>query len=52
MIQVTKEQMKALRKRFPNIHARKTVHKYYVAETNRVVEFLKNNCSDKENRNA
>lgn len=52
MIQVTKEQMKKLRKQFPNIQATKTVHKYYVAETNDVVSFVKNNCKPVENDDA
>lgn len=42
LIQVSKQEMKALRKRFPNIQATRTVNKYYVTETNGVVSFLKN----------
>ena len=48
MIQVTREQMKKLRKQFPNIQATKTVHKYYVAETNAIMAFVKSNCKPPE----
>lgn len=42
MIQVSKEEMKKLRDRFPNIQATRTVHKYYVEERPEIVSFLKN----------
>lgn len=44
MIQVSKDDMKKLRKKFPGIRARKTVHKYYVDEVPRVIAFLKSEC--------
>lgn len=47
MIRVTKEQMKALRKRYPDIQATRTVHGYYVGEYTRVIAFLKNACGRK-----
>ena len=42
MIQVSKEDMKRLRKRFPNIRATRTVHKYYVEERPEFMSFLDN----------
>ena len=52
MIQVTKEEMARLRKRFPNIKATRTVHKYYVEESREIVSFLKNNCENEERSHA
>lgn len=52
MIQVNKENMKKLRKRFPGIRATRTVHKYYVDESPRVVNFLNNNCKAVEHKHA
>lgn len=43
MIQVSKEEMKKLRERFPNILATRTVHKYYVEERPEIMSFLKKN---------
>ena len=40
MIQVSKEEMKKLRERFPGIRATRTVHKYYIEENPRVLAFL------------
>ena len=46
MIQVSKEEMKKLRERFPNIRATRTVHKYYIEENPRVLSFLKGEHRD------
>lgn len=46
MIQVSKEEMKKLRERFPNIRATRTVHKYYIEENPRVLAFLKGEHRD------
>jgi len=51
LIQVSKEEMKKLRERFPHIRATRTVHKYYVDETTKVMNFLKNGCG-MERKNA
>lgn len=52
MIQVSKEEMKKLRERFPMLRATRTVHKYYVDESPRVVAFLKNNVRNGEKKHA
>ena len=52
MIQVSKGEMKLLRARFPRIHARRTVHKYYIEESPKVMAFLKNMYSRKERAHA
>lgn len=41
MVQVTKEEIKKLRERFPDIRATRTVHKYYIEENPRYLRFLK-----------
>lgn len=41
LIQVSKEDMRKLRKRFPGVQATRTVHKYYVEERPEYVSFLK-----------
>ena len=48
MIQVSKEEMKRLRERFPKLHARRTVNRYYVEETPKVMAFLRGAQSRKE----
>lgn len=48
MIQVSKEEMKKLRERFPKLHARRTVNKYYIEEAPRVMAYLKNMYKPKE----
>lgn len=52
MVQVSKEEMKRLRERFPKIHARRTVNKYYIEESPKVMAFLKNMYARKESANA
>lgn len=47
MIMVSKAEMKALRERFPGLHARRTVNKYYVEENQKVVAFLKSLSGNK-----
>ena len=42
MVNITKEEVKLMRKFFPHIHIRRTIHKYYMEENRRAVEFLKN----------
>ncbi len=44
LIRVTKEEMQKLRKRFPNLHATRTVHKYYVEERPKVLAYLRESC--------
>lgn len=42
MIQLNdKNEVKALRRKFPGLHIVRTVHKYYVDETKQVLDFLK-----------
>lgn len=42
MVEITRSEAALIRKRFPDAHIRRTVHKKYcVEETRRVMEFLK-----------
>lgn len=41
VIQVSKEEMKKLRERFPYIRATRTVHKYYIEENPKVMAFIR-----------
>lgn len=53
MIVVTKEEIKALRDRFPGVHVHRTVNKYYVEENPKVVAFLKGTpAQGREKRHA
>ncbi len=52
MIQVTKEQMKKLRKKFPGIQATRTVHKYYIEENPQYIDYLKDGWKDEERKYA
>lgn len=52
MVQVNKQEMKELRKRFPKIHATRTVHKYYVEESPEVMSFLKKGHKPGERNHA
>lgn len=52
MIQVNKEDMKQLRKRFPNLKATRTVHKYYIEEDPKVIAYLKNGNNDRGRQHA
>ena len=52
MIQVSKSEMKYLRECIPGIQATRTVNKYYVEETLRVLSVLKAMWSPKEHKNA
>lgn len=48
MINITKEETKLIRKYFPYVHIRRTVHKYYMEENRKAVEFLKNISQKKD----
>ena len=52
LIQVSKEDMKKLRERFPFIRATRTVHKYYVEESPEVMSFLKNGQKGRAQKHA
>lgn len=41
MVEITRSEAALIRRRFPDAHIRRTVHKYCVEETRRVMEFLK-----------
>lgn len=41
MVQISKEQAKLVRKAFPGIHIHRTVHKFYVEENGRLMQYLK-----------
>lgn len=42
MVSISKAEAAAVRKRFPHLHLRRTVNKYFVEENQAVLEFLKN----------
>lgn len=42
MVNITKEEAKLIRKYFPYVHIKRTVHKYYMEEHRKAVDFLKN----------
>lgn len=42
MIVINKEEAKLIRKYFPYVHIQRTVHKYYMEENTRAINFLKN----------
>ena len=52
MICVSKEEMKRLRERYPDIRATRTVHKYYVCEEPRVMAFLRRGKYARVNKHA
>ena len=52
MIQVTKEEMKKLRERFPGVRATRTVHKYYIEENPRLLAFLRGEHKDGGQKHA
>lgn len=41
MVAISKAEAMAVRKRFPHLHLRRTVNKYFVEESSAVLEFLK-----------
>lgn len=49
MVSITKSEAMAVRKRFPHLHLRRTVNKYFVEESKAVLDFLKNLGVKKEN---
>ena len=49
MISISKTEAAAVRKRFPHLHLRRTVNKYFVEESKAVIEFLKSLGTRKEN---
>lgn len=42
MISINKDEAKLIRKYFPYVHIRRTIHKYYMEENRKAMEFLKN----------
>ena len=42
MISISKTETKLIRKYFPYVHIRRTVHKYYMEENKKAMDFLKN----------
>lgn len=40
MIAISADESSLIRKRFPDVHIRRTVHKYYVPEDRKVLFFL------------
>lgn len=42
MICISKKETELVRKYFPYVHIRRTVHKYYMEENKKAMEFLKN----------
>lgn len=42
MIAITKEEAEQIRKYFPYTHIRRTIHKYYMEENRKAVDFLRN----------
>ena len=40
MIQVSKKEINNVRKLFPHLHVKRTVHKYYVEESNALIQYL------------
>lgn len=48
MISITKEETKLIRKYFPYVHIRRTIHKYYMEENKKAMEFLKNCNANKK----
>ena len=41
MISISKEEAKLIRKYFPYVHVRRTMHKYYMEEGKKAINFLK-----------
>lgn len=41
MVSITKEETKLIRKYFPYVHIRRTMHKYYMEENKKAMDFLK-----------
>jgi len=41
MVNVTKQEVTKLREAFPDLHVTRTVHKYYVEESLRVMKLLR-----------
>lgn len=48
MVAISKTEAAAVRKRFPHLHLRRTVNKYFVEESSAVLEFLKTLYAKKE----
>ena len=42
MIRISKQETELIRKYFPYVHIRRTVHKYYMEENKRAMSFLDN----------
>lgn len=42
MVSINKDEAKLIRKYFPYVHIRRTIHKYYMEENRKAMEFLKN----------
>ena len=48
MVTITAQESKLIRKYFPYVHIRRTVHKYYMEENKKAMQFLKNYYKNKE----
>ena len=48
MILISEQETKLIRKHFPHVHIRRTMHKYYMEENKKAVEFLKKYKKDRE----
>lgn len=47
MINITKKETNLIRKYFPYVHIRRTVHKYYMEENRKAMQFLRNLSYDR-----
>ena len=47
MICITKDEVALIRKYFPHVHIRRTMHKYYMEENRKVIDFLKRQADSK-----
>lgn len=47
MVNINKDEAKLIRKYFPYVHIRRTMHKYYMEENKKAITFLKN-CNENE----
>lgn len=48
MVNISKAEAKLVRKYFPYVHIKRTVHRYYMEENRKAMEFLKNYNTSKE----
>lgn len=48
MVKISEQETKLIRKRFPYVHIRKTVHHYYMEENKKALDFLKDYNANKK----